>query len=161
MIYFIPFIILWHKVRKWVYIWNQFSLLPRFLMSSQVDNFLDEMSSEEDDSDDLSFEDISDLLEDSADSLTFLDAKQLTLGMRDSIEKEETDDLSPNQGGFSWDLIILQKKGLNIWPYNSFCDYSVLCYTPPAQSVHFFKMVLSDIYHFVKMVPCMQMVIFK
>ncbi|PIK38559.1 hypothetical protein BSL78_24598 [Apostichopus japonicus] len=64
----------------------------------KVDNFLDEMSSEEDDSDDLSFEDISDLLEDSADSLTFLDAKQLTIGMKDSIEKEETDDLSPNRG---------------------------------------------------------------
>ncbi|XP_071830489.1 uncharacterized protein [Apostichopus japonicus] len=64
----------------------------------KVDNFLDEMSSDEDDSDDLSFEDISDLLEDSADSLTFLDAKQLTLGMKDSIEKEETDDLSPNRG---------------------------------------------------------------
>lgn len=70
-------------------------------MSSQVDNFLDEMSSDEDDSDDLSFEDISDLLEDSADSLTFMDAKQLTLGMKDSIEKEETDDLSPNRGGFT------------------------------------------------------------
>ncbi|PIK37273.1 hypothetical protein BSL78_25904 [Apostichopus japonicus] len=64
----------------------------------KVDNFLDEMSSDEDDSDDLSFEDISNLLEDSADSLTFLDAKQLTKGMKDSIEKEETDDLSPNRG---------------------------------------------------------------